>query len=330
MAFESASRGTPQFRLPTCRRLLHPRRRGVLDLTRQLGVCSLPPLFRRAVPSRCKGDTIVVSTANCAPSKMVNPSTTISNRLASTGLPPSMSRFLTMTFLDTRQPPFLHTCAPASANPLDPKTPASAHADGGHSCRGDGHREGNGKVETPAQQHSERLRVDASRTRRGEKPSRHCWQEAPHNARSEFVNLAQTILATPSWQARGASFCQPCLGSTGLSSSSFCPGRKPATTASHVGTSSCASRNVFPHSRTAFETQCFVVGEEALTIASATSGCLRFTFGMQSAQLAQCAASFLPAVKQEPKPPQFQQLFASSESPAMPTNRQKHRHTATS
>ena len=60
--------------------------------------------------------------------KMVRPSTTISNRLASVELPPSMSRFLTMTFVDTRPPPSLHTCVRSNANPLAPKTPASAHA----------------------------------------------------------------------------------------------------------------------------------------------------------------------------------------------------------
>ena len=103
--------------------------------------------------------------------------TTISNRLASTGLPPSMSRFLTMTFVDTRPPPSLHTCAAArsSANPLDPRTPASAHAarwvataveETATSAGAGGER--NGKVETPAQQHSELLRVDVSRPRRGE------------------------------------------------------------------------------------------------------------------------------------------------------------------
>ena len=98
-------------------------------------------------------------------------------------------------------------------------------------------------------------------------------------------------------------------------------------------TSNCASRNVFAHSRTASK-----LGASwwvrKLTIASATSGCLRFTLGMQSAQLAQCAASTLPAAKHKPKPPKFMvtpaALLASSESPAMPTNWQKHCHTAPS
>ena len=114
LAFEIAP-GTPQFRLTTCRRLLHPRRRCVLDLAHPTTRCVLSFLPRassktaplwsaallRAVPSRCEKDTIVVSTAICAPSNMVYPTTTISNRLASTGLTPSMSRFLTMTFVDT-------------------------------------------------------------------------------------------------------------------------------------------------------------------------------------------------------------------------------------
>ena len=130
----------------------------------------------RAVPSRCKGDTIVVSTANCAPSKMVNPSTTICNRMASTGLPPSMSRFLTKTIEDTRPPPSLHTCAAArsSANPLDPRTPASAHVARWwpRQSRRRPHRQvreekGTGRWRR-RHNNTERLRVDASRPRRGE------------------------------------------------------------------------------------------------------------------------------------------------------------------
>ena len=41
-----------------------------------------------------------------------------------------MSRFLTTTFVETRPPPSLQTCAAArsNANPLAPRTPASAHA----------------------------------------------------------------------------------------------------------------------------------------------------------------------------------------------------------
>ena len=74
-----------------------------------------------------------------------------------------------MTFVDTRPPPSLHTCAAArsSANLLDPRTPpprtlldvATAVEETATSADARGER--NGKVETP-QQHSERLRVDAS------------------------------------------------------------------------------------------------------------------------------------------------------------------------
>ena len=67
---------------------------------------------------------------------------------------------------------------------------------------------------------------------------------------------------------------------------------------------------------------------------SATSGCLFFTLGMQSAQLAQWAASTLPAARHNPSPPKFEgtpaALRALSESPAIPTNWQKHVHSALS
>ena len=83
-----------------------------------------------AVPSHYKVDTIVVSTATCAPSKIVKPSTTISKRLASTGLPPSMSRFLTMIFVDT---------APVQIPWIPTPPPPRTLLDGGHGSRGDGH-----------------------------------------------------------------------------------------------------------------------------------------------------------------------------------------------
>ena len=63
-----------------------------------------------------------------------------------------------------------------------------------------------------------------------------------------------------------------------------------------------------------------------LTITSATSGYLFFTLGMQSAQLAQWAAS-TPAARHSPSPPKFEgtraALRALSESPSIPTNWQK-------
>ena len=67
-----------------------------------------------------------------------------------------------------------------------------------------------------------------------------------HNARSGSV-LGQTTRATLcSCTARAASFCHPCFGSTGFSLSS-CPGRTPAKTASHGGTTNCDSLNMFAH-----------------------------------------------------------------------------------
>ena len=120
--------GTPQFPLTTCHRPQHPTRRGVApSLTHQLGAGSLPPpSVRRPPASRPvplqRGHHGGVDGQLGA----VEDGQTI--RLASTGLPPSMSRFLTMTFVDTRPPPSLHTRARSSANPLAPRTPASAHA----------------------------------------------------------------------------------------------------------------------------------------------------------------------------------------------------------
>ena len=110
-------------------------------------------------------------------------------------------------------------------------------------------------------------------------------------------------------------------------------GRNPAHTASQVGTSNWASRKVCSHSRTAVKlgpSWCM----RLLTMTSATSGCLFFTLGMQSAQLAQWAASTLPAARHNPSSPKFEgtpaALRALSEPPAIPTNWQKHVHSALS
>ena len=60
--------------------------------------CKATPLvvaaYRRAVPSPCKGDTTVVSTATCAPCQRDNPTTMTSTRRHSSGLeaPTSKSR----------------------------------------------------------------------------------------------------------------------------------------------------------------------------------------------------------------------------------------------
>ena len=54
---------------------------------------------------------------------------------------------------------------------------------------------------------------------------------------------------------------------------------------------------------------------------SVTSGCLLFALRMQSAQLAQCAASALPDARHKPSPPKFVgtpiALLACAESPAI-------------
>ena len=93
-----------------------------------------------------------------------------------------------------------------------------------------------------------------------------------------------------------------------LSSSSLCPGRNPTHTASQIGTSNWASRKVcsLPD---CCENRAIVVHEVA--------DHLFFTLGIQSAQLAQWAASTPPALR-------------LSESPAIPTNSQKHVHNALS
>ena len=87
------------------------------------------------VPFRRSGDTMVVSTANCAPWNRGNPSTTTSTlRLCNRfGAARSMSWIL--TFVVTRPPASLHTRATADsrANPLRPTPPPR------RTLRGDGH-----------------------------------------------------------------------------------------------------------------------------------------------------------------------------------------------
>ena len=150
---------------------------------------------------------------------MVRPSTTISRRL-----PPSMSRFLTMTFVDTTSFS-AHLCScplqcksPCSQDPrLRARCSMVATAVEETATSAGAGREGKRKVQTAAQQHAERLRVDTSRPRR-----RECHQDVAGS-----VKLGQTTRATLcSCIARAAGFCHPCFGSTGFSSSSFCPGRR--------------------------------------------------------------------------------------------------------
>ena len=132
--------------------------------------------------------------------------------------------------------------------------------------------------------------------------------------------------------ARAAGFCHPCFGSTGFSSSSLYPGRNPAHTTSQVGTSNWASRKVCSHSRTAVKLG--LVHDVADHHLCQGRGASSFPLGMQSAQLAQWAASTLPAARHSPSPPKFggtpAALRALSESPAIPTNWQKHVHSALS
>ena len=237
-----------------------------------------------------------------------------------------------------------HTTTAFSAHlrscPLQRKSPGSQDTRlrarcsmGGHGSRGDGHigKCGRRKEWEGGDAGTTTLGTAAGRCESTEMwgmPSRHCWQKAP------FCDFQKTILATPSsWQAHAASFCRPCLGSTGLSSSSFCPGRKPATTASHVGTLRTVPLATCSHVPVQHRNLVFR-GVEKLTIASATSRCPRFTLGMQSVLLDQCAASALFAAEHKPKPPKFvvtpTALLAFPESPTMPTNWQKHCHSAPS
>ena len=82
------------------------------------------------VPSRRSGETNVVSTASWAPWKSGNPSTTTSILRLSNGFGAARSMSWTLTFVDTRPPASLQTRAAADSNakPLEPNTPATAHA----------------------------------------------------------------------------------------------------------------------------------------------------------------------------------------------------------
>ena len=68
--------------------------------------------------------------ASCAPRNAVKPSATTSKRLLSMTLNTARSMSRTKTFVVTRAPASLHTCAAATSrgNPLRPNTPASGHA----------------------------------------------------------------------------------------------------------------------------------------------------------------------------------------------------------
>ena len=209
------------------------------SLTRQLRECSIlsPPsisqscaIVVRGPSCHCEGDTVVELKAKCVTSKTVNPLTKFSNRLASKGLPPSMSRFLTMTFVDTRPPPSLQPAhLPPAQLPWIPRHPRTL-LDGGHDSRGDGHIGNCGRTT---------LGTAAGRcvsTRRWRMPT--LLARGPfcdlHNTRSGLVKMGEAILATrSSWQARGRFL----PSATGLSSSSFCPERNEC--ASRVRTFPC-------------------------------------------------------------------------------------------
>ena len=85
---------------------------------------------RLALPSVCKGDTIVVSMANWDPPKRGSPSATTSSRLPSAWSCCTKSMSRTKTFVRTLAPPSVHTLAAADSNaqPLRPNTPAVAQA----------------------------------------------------------------------------------------------------------------------------------------------------------------------------------------------------------
>ena len=76
----------------------------------------------RAVPSRLRGDTNVVSMASWAPSKRVNPSTTISSLRASVGFPPSNVKVSHHDVCRNTSPSF---SANLRCGPLQCKSPCS-------------------------------------------------------------------------------------------------------------------------------------------------------------------------------------------------------------
>ena len=73
------------------------------------GVLPLPAPHQSAAlllaePSRCNGETMVVSMASWAPRNKVNPSATTSSLLPSRALKAARSKSLTNTFVETRAP----------------------------------------------------------------------------------------------------------------------------------------------------------------------------------------------------------------------------------
>ena len=121
----------------------------------------------RAVPSRVRADTRVVSMASCAPPCKGSPSATTSCLRLSMRCGGHRSKSRTITFVRTRAPASRHTRAAAlsSGNPLLPRTlPLRKLHGGGQGCREDGHTGScewteEGKVDTSEQQNAERLGV---------------------------------------------------------------------------------------------------------------------------------------------------------------------------
>ena len=337
--------GTPQFPLTTCHRPQHPTRRGVRAL-------APPPTQGRFSPSSSERHPML---RHCGPPPSCEPSRPAAKgtpwwcrwpterrqrwsdhqrRSPINGLPPSMSRFLTMTFVNTRPPPSLHTCAAArsSANPLAPRTPASAHAARWwpRQSRRRPHRqvrEEKGRGRWRRRHNNTRkgcgsIRVDrdvgnAIRTLLARGPL--CDL---HNARSGSVKLGQTTRATLcSCTARAAGFCHPCFGSTGFSSSSFCPGRNPAKTASPT----LAPQTVTPaaYSRIHARPRNLVLGGGTGVSPLLLPRPGAFASRSGCSQPNWPSAQPLPDAKHKPSPPKFigtpAALLACAESPAMPT-----------
>ena len=135
---------TRRFHQTTSQQHRHPEQRDGRGLSpNRLGVCSLLPpsslLQGRAIATRRPPSRRPVPVQQrhhrCVDGQQcpVEYGQSIDNDLKAPcvgGLPLSMSRLLTMTFVDTRPPHSPYTCAAArsSAKPFAPKNPASAHA----------------------------------------------------------------------------------------------------------------------------------------------------------------------------------------------------------
>ena len=164
------------------------------------------------------------------------------------GVAASMSRFLTMTFADTQPPPSLHTCAAArsSGNPLDPKNPAFAWWP--RQSRRRPHRQVREEKGMGRRHHNTLKGCGSMRVDRVVNAIKTLLAPSTIYTKTGFVMLGQTILATRPHGKRAVSAIRAGLKWVVVV---FVLGRrKPANTASHVGTSNCASQRVrtFPYS----------------------------------------------------------------------------------